>query len=78
MGDRNREGIGCRPGPPGYTAWQIGSLESVLGLLKSLKIRAQGEYRIELMQMSQNSASHRILHNVVLMEKESLEKQTLC
>ncbi len=30
--------LGCRTGPPGYTAWK-NSLESVLDLLKSLKIR---------------------------------------
>jgi hypothetical protein len=33
-------GLSYRPAMPGYTAWGIGSLESILGLLKSLKIRA--------------------------------------
>jgi hypothetical protein len=34
---------GCRTGPPGYTTQPggIGSLESILGFLISLKIRAQ-------------------------------------
>jgi hypothetical protein len=39
MGARNRVGIGMsyRAGPPGYTQpGGIGSLESILGLLKSL------------------------------------------
>jgi hypothetical protein len=40
---RNRVGIGLsyRPARLHYTAWQNGSLESILGLYKSLKIRAQ-------------------------------------
>jgi hypothetical protein len=36
VGARNRVGIGCRTGPPGYIVWEIDSLESILGLLKSL------------------------------------------
>jgi hypothetical protein len=39
MGVRIRVEIGCRTGPPGYSPG-IGSEESILGLLKSLKIRA--------------------------------------
>jgi hypothetical protein len=35
---RNRVGIGCRTGPPGYIGWRIDSLESISELLKCLKI----------------------------------------
>ncbi len=41
MGTRNREGIGCRTGPPGYIGCGIDSLEPIPGLLKSFKISSQ-------------------------------------
>jgi hypothetical protein len=43
MGTRNRVGIELSYLPPGYIGWPVGidSLESILGLLKSLKIRNQ-------------------------------------
>jgi hypothetical protein len=45
MGARNRVGIGLPYRPPATQAGEIDSLESILGLLKSLKIRAQESNR---------------------------------
>ncbi len=56
-GARNRVGMGCRNGPPGYIGWRNDSLESILGLLKNLKIRAQYTYAVQMLPEGRSERS---------------------
>jgi hypothetical protein len=60
MVTKNLVGKGCRTGPPGFMAGGIGSLESIPGLLKSLKIRGCRLYGVRVKVTLQSACISRL------------------